>query len=117
MEKLIIIYCLLIILLMLVVLGLLIWEKQLKARFRHFSKEKCFLAIASMVGFMLLHLNWTFLPWYISTYGDLASIGIFMLLSKLCMVPLFYLFKTSRSTKKSRPWSIYINTQPVNPTE
>ncbi|KAA3437704.1 hypothetical protein [Rufibacter hautae] len=91
MEKLIILYCLLIVALLGVLLVLLLFmtvNKPEDALSRH---EKVLFACGGMIGLIILHLNWLLLPWSRQQKGDAVAFGTIILLTILLLAPIFFL--------------------------
>ena len=73
MEKLIIIYSALIIFLLVAILVLLLWQEENLTGERINFRENLLATCVSMIGGLILHLNWLILPWAREQKGDLLA--------------------------------------------
>ncbi|TXK52189.1 hypothetical protein FVR03_01855 [Pontibacter qinzhouensis] len=117
MDNLILIHCILLLVIVLVVLLVFVWGEPSQPGKTHFKIEKWLLACSSLAGFVILHLNWLFLPAYIQKFGDPVSFAFFLVLATFCVAPLFFLAKKHKPAKKNPSWSVFINANQVHSPE
>ncbi|MBC3538831.1 hypothetical protein ACFSC6_20495 [Rufibacter sediminis] len=92
MEKLIILYCILILVLIGVILCSLLFVKNQAAQNALSLQEKVLFACGGLIGLLILHLNWLLLPWSREQKGDVVAFSSTILLTLLLFVPIFFLF-------------------------
>ncbi|WP_210489366.1 hypothetical protein [Rufibacter aurantiacus] len=98
MEKLIILYCLLIVALLGVLLVLPLFMTVKKPDNAHSRHEKVLFACGGMIGLIILHLNWLLLPWSREQKGDAVAFSTIILLTFLLLVPIFFLVLQRQKT-------------------
>ena len=107
MEKLILIYCLFIALLLFGIVLLLLKEEEQPHEDEISGTNKWLLALCSPIVLMVLHLNMLLLPWQREHRGDVVAFSILTIVVLFCALPLLYLlfttFISSRSHHHHRP--------------
>ncbi|TXK52188.1 hypothetical protein FVR03_01850 [Pontibacter qinzhouensis] len=91
MEKLITIYCVLLLCLVFTILGILLWNAEGKSLKAGAAKDNLLLACASLIAVIILHVNWLLLPWSREQHGDVYAFSVLTFLGAFCALPVFFL--------------------------
>jgi len=103
MEKMILIYCILILCIVFAILGLLLWDEKNKAGKKANSKSNLILAGVSLIAGLVLHLNYIILPWAREQKGELAAFANFGVLAVVFSVLMLFLCKSLFTAKAKLP--------------
>ena len=103
MEKMILIYCILILCIVFAILGLLLWDVENKAGKKVDSKSNLILAGVSLSAGLVLHPNYIILPWAREQKGELAAFANFGMLAVIFSVLMLFLFKSLFAAKANLP--------------
>ena len=94
MEKLILGYCILLLLIILLILGLLFWDVEKIDEKSVAVKQNLLLACSSLIAFILVHMNCLMLvSWSTDPDKTISAVTTILALSVLCAVPAVYLLK------------------------
>jgi len=103
MEKMILIYCILILCIVFAILGLLLWDVKTKASKKVNTKSNLILAGVSLSAGLILHLNYIILPWVREQKGELAAFANLGMLAVMFSVLMLFLFKSLFTAKTNLP--------------
>jgi len=103
MEKMILIYCILILCIVFAILGLLLWDEKNKAGKKVDSKSNLILAGVSLIAGLVLHLNYIILPSAREQKGELAAFANFGVLAIVFSILIMFLFKRLFTAKTNLP--------------
>ena len=103
MENIIATYCIFILFLVFAILGLMLWDDETKLRGK--AKDKLILICISLIGGLVLHLNYIILPWTKAQKGELVafiSFGALAVPYSLLILSLFKSFFASKAKIHSK---------------
>ncbi|WP_187264621.1 hypothetical protein [Pontibacter beigongshangensis] len=112
MEKLIFGYCILLLLIIFLILGLLLWDAEKTAGKSGGVKENLLLGSACLMGFIIFHMNCLLLLWSADILENTIAVIRIVLLFCLCAVPAVYLLKNlfySEGGKDKAEWDVFVS--------